>query len=30
MNVLEVRKHFSFFKNNPNTHYLDSAATALI
>lgn len=29
MNVLEVRKHFSFFKNNPNTHYLDSAATAL-
>ncbi|MGI6787518.1 MAG: aminotransferase class V-fold PLP-dependent enzyme [Acholeplasmataceae bacterium] len=29
MNVNEIRKQFSFFKNNPNTHYLDSAATAL-
>ncbi|MGI6781544.1 MAG: aminotransferase class V-fold PLP-dependent enzyme [Acholeplasmataceae bacterium] len=29
MNVVEIRKHFSFFKNNPNVHYLDSAATAL-
>ena len=29
MNLKDIRKEFSFFKNNPNVHYLDSAATAL-
>lgn len=29
MNVKELKKQFSFFKNNPDIHYLDSAATAL-
>lgn len=29
MNVNQIRKEFSFFKNNPTIHYLDSAATAL-
>ena len=29
MNLKDIRKEFSFFKNNPNIHYLDSAATAL-
>lgn len=29
MNIEKIRKEFSFFKANPKTHYLDSAATAL-